>query len=249
MTLNNVNIIITRPKYQATGLANIITQEGGHPILFPTIAIKDAHQQDIAIKNIQKIEQCDLAIFTSPNAVHKAMSYWPTGLTKLKIAALGSTTKKTLEAYGIYVNFLPDTFNSEKLLALPELQTIINQTIAIITGEGGRDLLAPTLESRGAHVVKIEIYRRTCPTVAAQEQLTHWRQHGVDIIICTSGESLTNLVTLISKIDNPWLLKQQLLVVSPRIAEIATQLGFAKAPIIAENATNKAITQALQSET
>jgi len=84
-------VLVTRPLEQAEGLAALIRQAGGEPILFPAIEI--AEPADLAgfhaIAN--RLEQFDLAIFISPTAVHRAIGLlqgrrWP---GRLGVAAIG----------------------------------------------------------------------------------------------------------------------------------------------------------------
>ena len=101
--LENVGVVVTRPAHQAGHLAELIERAGGRAILFPTLEIFDAQDMGPLSGVIDRLEQFDLAIFISPNAVNKAMNQvrarrtWPQGL---RCAAVGKGSAKELERFG-----------------------------------------------------------------------------------------------------------------------------------------------------
>ncbi len=111
-------------------------------------------------------EPADLYVFISPNAVTFAGRLLeghslPDGA---RLAAVGSGTAQALQQAGFKVDLLPDArFDSEGLLALPELSRLAGRRVVIVRGEGGRPLLGDELRARGADVVYAEVYRRSRP--------------------------------------------------------------------------------------
>lgn len=71
--------------------------------------------------------------------------------------------------------------------------------------------------------------------------LTDWQHKGLDIIISTSGESLENLLSMVGNSGREWLLNQQLLVISERVATLAKQLGFKRSALVAKSASDDEI--------
>ncbi|MHB1293119.1 MAG: uroporphyrinogen-III synthase, partial [Sulfuricella sp.] len=147
--LENVGVVVTRPAHQAGNLAELIERAGGRAILFPTLEIFDAQDMGPLSGAIDRLEQFDLAIFISPNAVNKAMNQvlakraWPQGL---RCAAVGKGSGKALERFGCEGVLVPQgRFDSEALLALPELQDMAGKRVVIFRGEGGRELLGDEL--------------------------------------------------------------------------------------------------------
>jgi len=68
--LHGLTIVITRPRDQAAQLARSIERAGGIPLLFPLLDIAPAKDTQTLSDQIARLEQFDLAIFISPNAVH-----------------------------------------------------------------------------------------------------------------------------------------------------------------------------------
>ena len=235
-------VLITRPAHQAQGLSNAIRQAGGHPVLFPTLTITDPPN----MPDITGLPQADIAIFTSVNAVEKAVPYiqktWQKWPSQLKIVAIGAATAEALSRYQLVVDTCPLQFNSEGLLALSELNQVQGKTVIIFKGLGGRELLSTTLKERGATVVEAIVYQRGLPIVDIMDYLPNWQADGIDVIISTSQESLQNLVTLVGVQAKDWLLNLPLIVISERMAIFAKYtLGFKQPPMVADNASDAAL--------
>lgn len=228
--LKGVGVVVTRPAHQAGNLAELIERAGGRAILFPTLEIFDAQDMGSLTGVIDKLEQFDLAIFISPNAVNKAMNQvrarrtWPQGL---RCAAVGKGSGRELERFGCEGVLVPQgRFDSEALLALPELQDMVGKRVVIFRGEGGRELLASELVRRGAELTLVECYRRGKPVGGDVGQLLkQWVRGEIDAITVTSGESMRNLFDLVGKLGQQWLKKTPVFVFHENIAEVARELG------------------------
>lgn len=227
-------ILVTRPSHQAGKLADGILAAGGEPVLFPLLEITPV--EDIAALHAQVSQLADyqLAIFISPNAVEqgvaamRAVGLLPVGrvLTRqvgmnpdlrLKIATVGQGSAQVLRELGFDNILVPrERFDSEGLLALPELQAVSGWRVMIFRGDGGRALLGDTLKARGATVDYVTCYQRHTPAPAAID----WQN--LAAITVTSSEALTYLRQLISDAQ----LNIPLFVPHPRIAALAQQQGW-----------------------
>jgi len=230
MPLKGVGVLVTRPAHQAGNLAELIERAGGRAILFPTLEIFDTQDMNPLSEVIERMEQFDLAIFISPNAVNKAMNRirekrtWPQGL---RCAAVGKGSAKELERLGCEGALVPQgRFDSEALLALPELQDMAGKRVVIFRGEGGRELLGDELIRRGAELTMVECYRRGKPVSGdVGLLLKQWDRGEIDAITVTSGESMRNLFDLVGKLGQQWLKKTPVFVFHENIAEVARELG------------------------
>jgi len=222
--LDKLSVLVTRPAHQAEGFCHLIENASGTAIRFPVIAIEPIDNNANLNQQLAEIDQYDIAIFISANAVKYAVPHWPDGLpSNLNIAAVGSKTAASLRVQGIAVSLLPKhSFNSEALLELPQLHTVRGKKIAIIRGVGGRDLMADILRQRGAAVRYIEVYHRALPK---QHLSVVNIQQNCDIIAVTSQQGLRNLITLCD--NKEWLFNTALASNSQRTADLARELGFA----------------------
>lgn len=218
MLLAGKRIVVTRPRELAHGLAALIAQAGGEPVLYPAIEIRDVEDPAPARALLARLHEFDLAVFVSPSAVRKAFELaagreWPAGL---RVAALGGGTRRELEGRGLRQVLAPSgRADSEALLALPQMAGV--RRVAIFRGPGGRELLGEALAARGARVEYAECYRRVRPAAAP---LAEGR---IDAFCVNSGEALRNLVMLIGRAR---LAQAPLFVPHERVAGTARELGL-----------------------
>lgn len=237
-------ILITRPQKQAEVLADAMSHYGAKCIIFPSIEIQ-ARQSSVDFIHIsQQLEMFDLAIFISPNAVDFGLANIASCPSSLRVAAIGAGTAKALTMRDWPVHLLPASpYNSESLLADPDLAMMNGQRVVIFCGEGGRDLLANTLQERGASVSKAVAYGRICPNTDPALLLKFWDE--MDVVVTTSNEGLQNLYKILREEGVKHLNRTQLLVISQGMLQTAKDLGYPRDPIVAENATGEGIIQAL----
>jgi uroporphyrinogen-III synthase len=224
-------IVITRPAHQAEPLARMIRAAGGRAILFPVLEILDAEDLKPLNALIDRLEEFDLAIFISPNAVNKAMNLITARRilpATLSIAAIGRGSVKALAHFGVAGVITPGRrFDSEALLELPALADVAGRRVVIFRGEGGRELLGDTLTARGARIEYAECYRRARPAIDTAPLMKAWARGELHAVVLTSSEGLRNLFDMVGKLGQTWLRKTPLIVPHPRIAETARGLGLA----------------------
>src|SRR5690554_4237830 len=274
--LSGIRVIVTRPLAQGEPWAKELQQLGARTLLAPLLELQPVtdDQQRQAIKNqIMNFDLYQKAIFVSQNAVNFALSwlddYWPQLPTGIEYFAVGETTARALQKYGLRVSALTATeagaMNSETLLREPELQQVAGEKIIIFRGCGGRGYMGEILRERGAHVSYCELYQRHLPesakaqfAMASDDQSQHEQQNPqVTLVALHSGESLQHYVEVLAQLANdvqasalvenePVKKLQALPVLVPgaRVADLARAAGFDKV-IVAENATDKSMTAAL----
>jgi uroporphyrinogen-III synthase len=223
-------ILVTRPREQAGGLAALIREEAGEPILFPAIEIRDLENPSAFHAIADRLEAFDLAIFVSPTAVQRAIDLlqvrrnktsWP---AQLPVAAIGRGTARELERRGFAEVLAPSAeADSEALLALPALATVAGRHIVVFRGQGGRELLGDTLAARGAEVEYAECYRRIRPS--REVSAPDWAHRALDAVTVSSAEGLANLDALLGAWRRNWLQESPVFVSHPRIAAEAARLG------------------------
>ncbi len=247
-SLNGLGVLVTRPEHQAGPLCQWIERHGGIVIRCPALVIREPRDWAPALAIFDRLTDYDLAIFTSANAVDRAL---PPILERggfpprLDIAAIGQATARALARHGVTRCLQPEQdFTSEALLALPRFQRIASQAIVIVRGEGGRELLAETLIAHGAKVDHAEVYRRERPTVDATALLERWVRGEIGAVVVTSTESLLNLFDMLGVAGQDYLRQTPMIAVSARIVQTAANLGCHHL-LLAQEASNAAITAAL----
>ncbi len=237
--------MVTRPAAQADNLCQLIENQGGMALRFPTLEIEAVVPDSRALSDAFA---SDWLIFTSKNAVDFAQPVLGgkmVGQQRPNIAAVGGATALALQQAGFVVDCVPATeFNSEGLLAELQMNAVAGKRCVIVRGVGGREKLAEALRTRGAKVGYLEVYRRKRPIVGNNALVATLHKHGLDIVSVTSEEALHNLLEMLDHDSAALLRMLPLLVVSDRIAKTADELGF-KTIAVSRQPTDTAILETL----
>ncbi len=244
MTTATQSILVTRPNPEGALLCAAINAAGGCALHYPTIAIAPPPSPTLFEQSLSALKTQDAVIFISPQAVYasrQAIAKQQALPAHMPLFAIGAGTASALQAAGFSKIIYPaHDWSSEGLLALPSLQNICQQKIALIQGHGGREHLQQTLRARGAHVLAVIAYQRVLPQPVAPLQ-----QKKIATIVCTSGDSLRHLQHMVDEITWSHCKKIPLLVTAERIKMLAEDLGF-QTIWVASNASHEAILNALR---
>ena len=244
-------ILVTRPAGDASDrLCAALKMDGYEVFSQPLLVLKRLPQLSVA--QCQMLLHLDLyqhVIFISSNAVHFGMAliedHWPQPPVGLNWYAIGAATAARLEHFGIEAVTPGSVMTSEGLLALSLLQNVRDQRVLIVKGQGGRETLAQELTRRGALVEELPCYCRSLPEIPAGELAANVTEWGIDVIMITSGEGLSNLQVLLSPAETTKLKRIGLIVPSQRVAHMAQIAGFDQI-VTAENASDLAMLRALK---
>ncbi len=210
---------MTRPREHAPGLARLIEAAGGRAFLFPAIEIVDLP----GCPALSHLDDYDIVIFVSPTAVQRAGTALPR-----KAMAIGAGTRRELERRGVGALAPAEGADSEALLALPQLRDVAGRRVAIVRGQGGREMLGDTLSRRGAKVDYAECYRRVRPSADPAPLLEAVAQGAVHAVTVSSAEGVDNFLAMLGGAGHrlcdalPWFAAH------PRIAEHASRCGVAR---------------------
>jgi uroporphyrinogen-III synthase len=226
--LTGKGIVITRPEMQAGPLAAQLAALGARPIIFPAVVIQALALQAPIAAVMGELAGFDAVIFASANAVIHSLPHWqqawPSGVVPF---AVGPGTAAVLRQYGVAQALTPASqFDSEGLLALPELQQVAGRRILLIRGQGGRLSLAQTLSERGASVTLLDCYRRSCPSTGADGLLEAWQEGRVDALLLTSSEGASNLLQILPAKGLTYLKSTPVFVPHPKVFAHCQALGL-----------------------
>jgi len=226
--LDGRGILITRPARQAAGLAEVIASIGGVPLIFPAIVILPPADRQELDRVQQELATYDFAVFVSGNAVEYGIAdakSWP---KTLRVFAPGMGTASALVALGLPdVRTPTSSMDSERLLALPELNDVAGKRGVIFRGRGGRELIARTLAARGDDIDVVECYVRARPEASAAGLAEALKAGRVDATTFTSREGADNLWSMLDAAARADFASLPCFVPHARIAERAHSLGIA----------------------
>jgi len=248
--LEGLEVVVTRPQHQAETLCKLIEDHGGKAIRFPVIEIIKSKNQQAAKILLDNIDQYDIGIFISRNAVDwtiKLLGDKQSALERLNLCAIGVATADVLEQSLLKHVITNNGTNSESLLDVDALSAneISGKKVIIFRGEGGRELLATTLRERGAQVDYAEVYRRDCPEYDQDFINQLWKLSTPDVVIVTSDNGLRNLFNILDHEQRNLLLCKQLVIMGKRMFDSSIDFGFANPPIIAEENSDEGILKAI----
>ncbi len=223
-----MGVLVTRPARQAGAFAQQIAALGGAPVVFPAIAILPPADPAALARAHAALDGFDIAVFVSANAVEFGAPdprRWPATLAAF---APGPGTAEALAAVGIAGARIPTTtFDSDGLLALPELSSVAGRRVVIFRGDGGREQLADALRARGARVDHVACYRRARPASGTAGLEEAFREGRIDAVTITSSEGLDNLWAIGGDAVRAAWRARPTFVPHPRIAAHARDLGLA----------------------
>ena len=236
--LAGIGVLLTRPAAQAVRTAEALRNAGAEVFLFPALEIVTVDSNRELEAALAALARAHMAIFVSANAVEHGIALVKDHggfSSRTRIAAIGEATRKALELHGIANALTPAPgYDSEALLAHPDLQQVAGQLMIIFRGHsegGGRRLLGDTLLTRGASVVYAECYRRALPRLDAHARarlLQHWDDGEIDAVQVMSVETLHNLFALLGEEGAKHVRAAWLVVPHERIARAARDLNCAK---------------------
>ena len=234
--LHGVRVLVTRPAPAAARLADAFVAEGAVVHRVPALAIAPVEDTTSAERLHRRLADISVIVFTSVNAVDGFFGLVPgaaPGRLPAAVLAVGPATAEALRARGVAGVHTPrGRSDSEGLLSRPELDArrVTGRVVAVVKGEGGRDLLGKELARRGAGVVEANVYRRRTPERLA-EMLEAVRE-SVDVVTVTSAEALENLAGA-APWTASWLSDRMLVTVSERIAGIARACSLSRVAVAA----------------
>lgn len=220
-------VLVTRPARQAGAFAEKLAALGADPIIYPAIVILPPDDVAALAAIHARIAAFDVAVFVSANAVEYGApdaARWP---ERLIAVVPGPGTAEALASVGITrVTYPATTFDSEAMLALPELCDVQGRSVVVFRGESGRELLSSTLRQRGAHVETIACYRRAAPSTSAAGLLEALREDRVHALTFTSSEGVDNLCNVAGEEGRRLLGRLPAFAPHARIAQRAQERGM-----------------------
>ena len=241
--MSGKDVWITRPQGQAGKLLHALQETGANGRHIPLLAIVRKALDSDNKKIIMNLDNYDLVFYISSNAARIGLDvisdFWPQYPQGIINFSVGPTTAAVLSEAGLSVLYPAIGMSTEALLAMPELAKINGKKALIIKGDGGRELLAQALESKGAEVTELALYRRQCPDYDVAELCANFQKKPPDFVVISSSEALDNFISLFRSTGDS-MLNVGLLVTSDRIASRAGEFGFKQVHVL-PGATDSAI--------
>ena len=204
-------LAIMRPESYTGASEEIVKASGFQPLSVPVVALKGMKDDEFdGFVSRVLSQKTDYVIFTSANGIIYTLknlggnadreTEFLNALKKLKVVAIGPTTKKKLETYDLTSSLLPGEYSSEGLIA--DLgKHVSGKTVDIPRSFYGSEVLVKGLEDAGAVVHQTHVYTLDIPEGELQDELIEKALAGeIDAFAFTSTMMVRNFIALADKI-------------------------------------------------
>ena len=220
-TLGGRQFLLTRPKENVSELAKRLREQGAQVLEVPAIttkAIEPNPELEMALKagvcaeNQKNVSERWL-VFSSPIGVRTFFKQLlnmdmdvrmltPKNCT-LKIAAIGSATKKELKNYGLIADVTPAVFNARELGEAIAIVAAKDSEIIIVRAKEGSKELVPPLLDAGLLVQDIATYETVYEVneVLLEAVKNAFLNSEIDAVTFTSASTVKGFVNGLPELD------------------------------------------------
>lgn len=193
--LSGKRILVTGSRNMADSLEKEFEQYGGETIAISLVeTIPDYSDCDDIFNNLEKYS---CFIFTSANGVNiffdrlRNLRVDIRKLANARFAVVGTSTKKALEKYGLYADFIPSKFTSKILAEELSKELTDKDKILIVRGKQGKNFIEDKFSEMSVEFDKICIYE----TIQDERRADEVKRicPDVDYIVVTSGSGVIAL--------------------------------------------------------
>jgi uroporphyrinogen-III synthase len=212
LPLYGKRIIVTAPRNYAARLSEQLINQGGLPILMPTIEtclLDNFTELDIVL---QQLKTFDWIAFTSRNGIDaffqrlEALELNHSILTNCRLCAVGKDSER-LAAFGVKADIIPTQSSPAGIVAeLAKIPNIADQTVLVpvpeVVGVPEPDVIpnfVVGLESLGVKVTRVPIYKTQCLDKALYEvELSLIQQGKIQAIAFSSAVEILGFLQMMS---------------------------------------------------
>lgn len=220
-------VLLTRPIDECAQQAEALRADGVFAASLPLLAIEPLPSSDSQRQVLADLGRYDAVIVVSKPAARLALERAPASLGQTVWFSVGAGTASILEERGLHVTYPETGDDSEALLNLAQLRTVLTRPhprVLIIRGEGGREALAEHLRDQGAAVEYLELYRRSVPVYLPGVLAARIASERLNAVVVSSGQGFQHLHQLAGE-QWPVIRTLPLFVPSPRVAALACEAG------------------------
>ncbi len=206
MTGRRPVIAVTRPGGQAASLARLIAAAGAEALLLPLIVIEGPPDAARLKAALQRLDDFDLVVFSSANAVRCVLDELERGgraparaLARPLVAAVGEGTAAALAERGVPGALAPARSGAAELVALLAGRlALASARVLLPLGDRARRVLPEALAAAGARVEEVVAYRTLpAPPVQAARLEEALLGGAIDVVTFASGSAVEALLAAV----------------------------------------------------
>lgn len=214
-SLGGRQFLLTRPKENMSKLAERLRACGAQVLEVPAIVTKPIENNQLLKAALStKIEAERWLVFSSPIGVRTFFDkllqmemdvrQLMRSCGELKLAAIGSATKKELKNYGLCADVTPQVFNAKQLGEAIAKEAKPDSEIVIVRAKEGSKELIPPLKAAGLKVLDIATYETYYEVneELKEEVKTAFLQNEIDAVTFTSASTVRGFINGFEEIDS-----------------------------------------------
>ncbi len=242
-------ILVTRTAAQADALARPLADLGATVVVCPTIEIVPPEDPTELDRALEQIDQVDILILSSPNAVEvffgrcAQLDLDLSRLRDMTVVAVGPKTAQAIETKGVSVDQIPADFRAEGIVALLR-EEVAGRCVLYPKAGLARDLVPRQLTAAGARVLDPVAYTSRAPA-EADRQLAKALTERLDLLTFTASSTVRNLTDLLSAHQAEQARTIPVASIGPLTSRTARELGF-QVVIEPQDSTLEALIDAIQ---
>lgn len=194
LPLKNVRVLSPRPIGYSDEFSEKLIELGAVPVLFPLIQITEIGQDELKSKVAKN--RYNWILFTSSVAVKTFFKSVAPEAIDSKIAVVGTSTKKEIEALGLKVSFMPSAATAKKLVK--EIPLNKGESVLMPRSKIAGKSVVDVLVKRGMKVDELAIYDNT-PIEYAKEEVEQLFEDKLNVISFTSASTANNFFAILQR--------------------------------------------------
>ncbi len=234
-------VVVTRAREQASSLVERLQDLGAECLEIPTIEVAPPQDWSALDKSIDNLDTYDWLVFSSVNGVRFFFERLYTkgkdvrALRDVKLCAVGTTTAKKIEEFGLRADMMPETYKAESIVKEFKKEDIKGKKVLLPRPKEARPVLPVELGKMGALVDEVIAYRTepVCHNLEEFKELLKKKE--IDLVTFTSSSTAKNFKKLFTEEEARELLSDVTVAsIGPITADTAKKLGFKVAVIPGE---------------
>ena len=208
LPLAGCKVLVTRPKELISTMAKRLREQGAEVLELPAIAVAPVKDRGTIEACLSRLETYQWIAFTSPSGVRIFFELLLEAgkdiraLGNVKIAAVGTGTKKALKEHGLYPDLVPEVFEGaalgRKIAEVCEKNARILMPRAAI---GNHEILEELSKRADLQVDDVATYDTTYEAQELIDEAGEFEQGKIDYAVFTSASTVRGFVNATPGLD------------------------------------------------
>ncbi|RKH19982.1 uroporphyrinogen-III synthase [Corallococcus praedator] len=242
--LEGIRVLVTRPRERAEELCFLLEDEGADVFSLPLLELRPPEDPRPLASAAEHVQRYHWVVFASPSAVESFLEALRLAgtldrLSRVKLAAVGPRTARTVEAFGLTVAAEPTEGTGVALFTALRDLLGPDDDVLLPSAEEGRRELEDGLRDLGVRVTRVTAYRST-PAPLPPEALAHLSEAPPQVVLFASPRTAE---AFLEGAGREPLASAKVVAIGPTTATALGQLGIDVATV-AERPTPEALVDA-----